>query len=285
MTTETDNNELEIPDPLAGRTLEEMQASEAWYRQQRKERYNLEVNPFTMSPEEIQHWEKVQKEKNQELLKINNYLEKLYQVTGARVERQLNLTIEDAKLVMGEIMKAHGFTRKNYITEGTNIPEVLNLFIKWGLYHGDTTLDLQKGIYLYGRVGSSKTTLLQFLSQFTIATGFRTFHVAHVKEIMVEISIAGNLSPLKKYLTGTWCFNDIGFEDQDKNYGSRIDLIERLFSIRADKKLLTLATGNIYPKFLLEVYGDRIESRFHEMFNMIELKNKLDFRTMKPPAQ
>lgn len=297
MTEETEEI-IDERDPTEGKTLEGMRASEEWYHQRRKERYqsaNLEEQPQVYSEEEIKHWETLKQVRDQDIARINNYLGRLYQATGAKVEKQLNLSIEDAKITMGEIMKAYGFTRKNFQTANTNIPEVLNIFIKWGLYHSDMNqivvydlngkqvpFDVSKGIYLYGKTGRGKTILMEFLSQFTKATGFRTFPVVNVKEIMIEISVAKSLAPIKQYLTGLWCFNDIAAEEDDQTMGSRIDLVERIFHIRADNKKLTLATGNIPPKGLPDFYSERIVSRFYEMFNMVELKGPYDFRIEKP---
>lgn len=275
---EDDQTPQEKPTP----TLEDLRASEDAYHERRRERWGVTDAPRVMSEAEQKHWDKVLTEKDDDVARIDRHLESLYSQTGAHVEKTLSLSFDQGRRLMREIMKAHGFTSKNYITEGTNIPQVLNDLILWALHNSSGPLDPTKGPYLYGKVGRGKTQIADFMAAFTKATGFRTFQVVHVKKILLEVSKAKNLGPIEKYLTGSYWFNDIGAEENDDNFGNRIDLMERILSIRADDKQLTGGTGNCYPEKLGLLYTDRTVSRFYRLFNMIEVKGPHDFSQLKP---
>ncbi len=282
MTTEKDTPQT--PEPQSGyipATPEEDRANEERYRQSRQERWQATEPFLEMTPAELAYWEKTIKEKDDDVTRIDRYLEAMYSQTGRHVEKNLSLTFDQGRNLMREIMKAHGFSRENYITKGTNIPEVLNGLIKWALYHADSPYDGIKGPYLYGMVGRGKTEIANFLSAFTKATGFKTFQVVHVKKILLEVSKAKSLGPIDKYLTGSWLFNDIGAEEDDDSFGNRVALMERIIGIRADDKQPTGGTGNCYPEKLPVLYTDRTVSRFYRLFNMIEVKGPHDFSQLK----
>lgn len=213
---------------------------------------------------------------------VNERLGSMFREVRREMDHQLKLPFEKAKVVMNEIMKAQGFHGKNFRMDQTNIPSILNNMIRWAVYDPECEWDLHKGIYLWGDTGRGKTQLMKFFSGFTYALGFRHSELVHVKTIMIDLSEAKNLGPLKKYLVGKWTFNDIGWEDDDRLMGNKIDLVDRVFGVRADDGRLTHATGNVPfredKKELVQVYGKRVASRFSELFNSVEVTGPWDFR-------
>lgn len=215
---------------------------------------------------------------------VNQRLDEMYRNLRREMDHQLKLPFDKAKVAMNEVMKAMGYSGRNYRVEGTNIASILNNMIRWSVYDPECEWDVNKGIYFWGPVGCGKTTLAKFLEAFTHAIGFRNSDLVHVKSIMIDVSDAKHLGPLKKYLMGKWIFNDIGFEDDDKLFANKVDLVERVFPIRADDGRLTHATGNVPMRKeggyneLKSVYGTRIASRFPEMFNSVEVISPWDFR-------
>lgn len=73
------------------------------------------------------------------------------------------------------------------------------------------------------------------------------------------------------------CIDDIGTEPQIANHaGTKIDVISNLLFLRYERwqthKLRTYATTNLDSASRAKRYGERLERRFHEMFNTITVK-------------
>lgn len=157
--------------------------------------------------------------------------------------------------------------------------ELIPKLIEYFLSHKQEELNVNKGIYLYGDFGRGKTLLMQLFAIFTQSTKWKNYRMANCKRILVDVSKAGNLEPLEQYFTGMYCFDDLGFEDaQFKLYGNDISVMEQILNARCEGKWLTHATTNLPPEMIEEVYGERIASRVHEMFNFVHLDGDLDFR-------
>jgi len=167
-----------------------------------------------------------------------------------------------------------------------NLKEILlNLTLYFLGENGE--YDINKGIYIYGEVGRSKTVLMDTFSAFTnkaetfIASNRqevtkRAFRIISTKDIVFEVATAGNVQPIEKYKSGIYCFDDLGHESSVKVFGNDINVVEDLMTCRyrsfQNFGLITHATSNIPPKELANIYGTRLESRVNEMFNFIYLK-------------
>ena len=69
--------------------------------------------------------------------------------------------------------------------------------------------------------------------------------------------------------------DDIGKETKEvRDYGTIVNPVPDLFSVRYDFGAWTLATCNYKPKELTEFYGETIVDRFKEMFNYLVLTGK-----------
>lgn len=265
-----------LPPPPTQEKMEAMiRAEDAW----RKRRFKAEPEPVSIPAQEVVRMHATRSQEAEIIARANSALSSLYQKVQGEMDRELQLPFEKAKKLMNEIMKAYGFGASNFRLDQTNIAWILNQMIYWAMYdQKNCEWDVNKGIYLYGKAGRGKTQLMKFLSGFTYAIGFRHADLVHVKAIMIDLSDARSLGPLKRYLVGKWIFNDIGWEDDDKLMGNKVDLVDRVFSIRADDGRLTHATGNVPPEKFAEVYGKRIDSRMNELFTFQEVTGPWDFR-------
>ena len=72
------------------------------------------------------------------------------------------------------------------------------------------------------------------------------------------------------------CIDDLGVEKESvKHFGSEETVIEKILASRYNlfqNGIITHATTNLDATMLQEKYGERLYSRFREMFNLIILQ-------------
>lgn len=137
-------------------------------------------------------------------------------------------------------------------------------------------LDLQKGILLTGPIGCGKTTLMNLMKYF-IQKPEQNFIIKSCRDISFEF-IDDGFSVIHKYSRGAhppkiYCFDDLGTEGSLKYYGNDCNVIAEILLTRYDlfvaQNLITHLTTNLSATEIEEIYGNRVRSRFREMFNLI----------------
>ena len=145
-------------------------------------------------------------------------------------------------------------------------------------------LNPQKGLLLLGPVGCGKTTTMQLFSQYRfrlVAT--RDIARSFLREGYPVLEKYGANSFGKKS-TGyrpvlqydqpiTYCFDDLGVEQNAKLYGNDCNVMAEILLDRYDQfmryGMLTHMTTNLNAEELEQLYGDRVRSRLREMFNLV----------------
>lgn len=155
--------------------------------------------------------------------------------------------------------------------------------------HPEGTLNLMKGIYLGGSVGTGKTTLMNLFANWNLNK--RKFRFISCREIQQEFATGGFESLLKytkksyKYRNNmcdknngfiTYCFDDFGSEGRSKFYGNDVNVMEEIIQDRyreyEETGMLTHATSNLLSGEVIEsIYGIRVRDRIRGMFNIIEM--------------
>lgn len=94
-------------------------------------------------------------------------------------------------------------------------------------------LDLKKGIFLCGPVGTGKTSIMEAFSKFTNDFNFiNSFNMVYMEELNIEIDEHG-LACLKKFKFGDYCFDDIAIRETKINsYGTDVMPSDEIMQLR-----------------------------------------------------
>lgn len=169
-----------------------------------------------------------------------------------------------------ELQKSYG---EKLHFSSKNIPVIRELTLYFSGNKGK--LDLDKGIYLFGPVGTGKTSLMKIMQGFARQNNYptRMFAISSIPDIYNKVRKDSQFE-LEKLTFFPRLFDDIGFSVPEiMHYGTRIKPLEYLLFERYNKfkahGMLTHITSNLPPD-KLEV-DLRIQSRMKEMFNFVLL--------------
>lgn len=168
-------------------------------------------------------------------------------------------------------------TKGSFQIDDRNKDLVNDLFLYFHFQKG--RLDLGKGLWLEGPVGTGKSTLMQVFSQYlkSLQMGFRVYICS---QVTTDYSLTGDLS---RYLDNAgWsssgpvpmCFDELGREPLPaKYYGTELNVMQHILHIRYRywqiAGLRTFVTTNANGNDIERLYGDFIRDRRKEMFNII----------------
>jgi energy-coupling factor transporter ATP-binding protein EcfA2 len=139
-------------------------------------------------------------------------------------------------------------------------------------------ISFRKGILLSGPVGCGKTSLMSLL-KFLLPAENR-YVVKSCRDVNFEF-IQEGYTVIRKYsnhsfnkdIPKTYCFDDLGTEDNLKYYGNDCNAMAEILISRYDlfisRKMLTNLTTNLTGSEMEDFYGLRVRSRLREMFNLI----------------
>lgn len=146
----------------------------------------------------------------------------------------------------------------------------------------DESRSFQKGIMLIGNVGVGKTYLMKAF----INNPKQAFIVKSVKKIALEFKQKdSDLSTIQLHsrvnydkgmnqLTGkndfSWCFDDLGIEENMTNYGNDSNVMLDILEMCYDNKTTVHLTTNLGFDDLVDRYGVRLLDRIKQMFNVFQ---------------
>lgn len=242
-----------------------------------------EINALELTEEEIfkakeLKWEALEQEKRNK-----EYWLKLSQPAPAPIytARQLREKLRMSKNALG----------KYFDIDKDNEAQVNALCIYFSGYHKalEYGIDPQKGILLMGGLGVGKSHLMSFfmhnqMSSYvmvscpTIQNKWSTTDMKQdsppdwIEYYSGTVPAAINANPYGHQKLGI-CFDDLGREEiPAKRFGEQKNLLAEILMNRYDRKLyykLTHITTNLNGDQILEKYGDRLNDRLNEMFNVI----------------
>jgi DNA replication protein DnaC len=139
--------------------------------------------------------------------------------------------------------------------------------------------DLNKGICLFGDVGTGKTIAMEVFKEFTKSKPNK-FKTHDMKEIARDVQENG-VKVIPEYTRGICCYDDVGYEETAVNFGNKICIFTEIVNIYYEKfrtkgTVFHITTNlGINTDFgfglLSQKYDKRVIDRLREMMNFIEL--------------
>lgn len=176
--------------------------------------------------------------------------------------------------------KQYGEGFKLYEEDKPVLLKLLSYFLKDEAVASQLQINLHKGILLSGPIGVGKTSIMNLMRLFEPAP---TRHIMKsCRDVSFEF-IKDGYETIHKYsrhsfypnthANKTYCFDDLGTENNLKYFGNECNVMMELLLSRYDifvsRGLITHITTNLSASEIEEVYGNRVRSRMREMFNQI----------------
>ena len=174
--------------------------------------------------------------------------------------------------------------KANEVCPGFQLPDemkpVLNDLFNWCVML-PARLDPHKGLWLWGNIGTGKSTMLEIVRQFCydvrpkdIDGNYYSFRITSVNDVCRDF-MDSNYKGVQTYITSNrQAFDDLGTEPSRLNYyGTTVNVMEYVLLGRYERRheSFTHVTTNLSPKQIREVYGERVYDRAKEMFNFVEM--------------
>ncbi|CAM3776934.1 ATPase [Flavobacterium gelidilacus] len=176
----------------------------------------------------------------------------------------------------------YGNQFKIYKEDYAIVYKLMAYFIKDEITCHQYGIDLNKGILLTGPIGCGKTSLMNLMKH--LALPDHKYSVKPCRDISFEF-IQDGYEIIHRYSKGklyhseprTFCFDDLGTENNIKYYGNECNVMAEILLSRYDlfhsKQLKTHITTNLSATEIEKVYGNRVRSRLRELCNLIAFNN------------
>lgn len=172
---------------------------------------------------------------------------------------------------------------------------LLNDLVRWCLML-DGRYDPQKGLWLWGDIGTGKSTMLHIIRDYCrimrppayyrendnpramrkdpLPYGFRITNASYVSGMFAKDGYPG----IEEYITYIrQAFDEVGRECVPTGFYGNMEnvfqyIIQRRYDIRRND--FTHITSNLSPDQIGEMYGDHIYDRCFEMFNFVQMSGE-----------
>jgi DNA replication protein DnaC len=203
----------------------------------------------------------------------------------SKFKREISMKLDQLKAVFNKEAKNYfNLKRRTFEVDELN-KNTLSLICKY--FSNDETFetvheaDLSKGIYFYGKPGTGKTSIFKIIQNISKKYNLKNiwFPITSTSDVVQEFNIDKQKDfVIKKYTRGNYLFDDLGAEEQANNvyvFGKDeifVRIIEFRYNLFITKGIKTHLTSNLNISEISKRYGKRVEDRFYEMFNFIEIK-------------
>ncbi len=143
--------------------------------------------------------------------------------------------------------------------------------------------ELHKGIFCYGNPGTGKTSSFKIIQNISRKYNIKSlwFPIVETSKIVEKYNTEKNKDYIiQNYSKGNCLFDDLGAENEANNifiYGKEdifIRIMETRYNEFVTKGTKTHITTNLSIEEIKKRYGSRIEDRFIQMFNFLELNGQ-----------
>jgi DNA replication protein DnaC len=215
---------------------------------------------------------------------MKDFIPQETKTTTSRSKAENHSVFEQVK----EQLKA---TNPSFVVDASNqhvIEATAAYFSRDGLLCQKQGISPQKGLFLSGPVGCGKTSMMQFFSNLFSRPRFRLIATRDIalsfaQEGFEVLEKYGRKSFIKKPCSYgyqllhdqpiTYCFDDIGVEQQSKYFGNEVNVMAEILLDRYEQYqrygMITHMTSNLNAEEVEKLYGERLRSRLREMFNLI----------------
>lgn len=204
---------------------------------------------------------------------------------NSKFKKEIPMELNQLKEVFNkEAINYFNNKRRNFEVDEFNSKK-LNLACKY--FSNDETFetiheaDLSKGIFFYGNPGTGKTSIFKIIQNISKTYNLKNlwFPIVTTSDVVQEFNTDKHKDfVIKKYTRGNYMFDDLGAEGQANNihvFGKEeifIRILESRYNLFISKGIITHVTSNLNISEISKRYGKRVEDRFYEMFNFIEIE-------------
>lgn len=156
----------------------------------------------------------------------------------------------------------------------------------WCLMRKDSQYDPTKGLWLYGNIGTGKSTLLRIVKAFcSEVRPYRlsgdyyipySFRITKADEIARQFAIKG-FPVIEDYIRNKYqAFDELGAESITNHYSNVQNVMEHILLGRYENRRedFTHVTTNYTLGQVAEQYGERVYDRCKEMFNFVKMEGE-----------
>lgn len=203
---------------------------------------------------------------------FNTYIEPKWQPSVMEItdEGKLAERISVAILDIGERLVGNKF-----VLDDENV-WIYHTVVKYLMGHDTGPVTTSKGLYIWGRVGCGKTTLLRvagvFAKIFNKRNGYR---IQHCHDCSSDFQLRGPES-LNDSSGGSICYDELGSEPLTTSYyGTQVPVmamhVDKRYRLWTTMGRWTHFTSNFDLKWVGENYGVREADRVREMCNVLKM--------------
>lgn len=164
---------------------------------------------------------------------------------------------------------------------------IYNDIFNWCIMDYNGVLDPDKGLWLYGNIGTGKSTLLEIIKRFSSL--YRpwmlpdgkvipfSFRISNTIEVCAEYSRAGYEGIATFIDSSRQAFDELGSEAiPTGHFGTAENVMQYILQRRYDRRheSITMVTTNITKDEIMKRYSPRIYDRCKELFNFVEIPGK-----------